>query len=113
MSIVKDAIEETDWLYAKSQWEMEQFLGNYYTGALLKVINEAAWDFISLPTDWNYTVKTKNIFILQLTEENACVRAYFIEIEIFSGEEFFNVIDYYLAKTEKGWRITDYQRMQQ
>lgn len=104
-AVVKGAVEDTGWIFAGSPGEMERHLSNYYTGDLLSELSKAAWDFKSLPTDWDYEIEAADILVLQLTQERAAVRVYFIEKEIFSGMTFVNIIDYYLVITEKGWRI--------
>ncbi len=107
ISVVKNAVEDTRWIHVSSHEEMNQVLSDYYTGPLLEKLCESAWNFVTTPTDWEYTTKAENSIIIHISENQTVIRLDIVENDMVSGIDFKSRMEYSLVKTGNGWRIYD------
>ncbi len=107
INVAKNAVEDTRWIHASSRVEMNRVLNDYYTGPLLERFCESAWNFVITPTDWAYTVKAENCTIIHIFKNQAVIRLDIVESDMVSGIDFISRMEYFLVKTENGWRIYD------
>jgi len=105
--VIKDALEDTTWLRASTHQEMEQLLGAYYTWPVLQILIESAWNFVRVPSDWEYLVTTGNCTITYISEDRAGFHADILETDEITGVTHLSRMEYLLVNTEKGWRISD------
>lgn len=105
-AVVTGAVEDTRWLYVSSRQEMDHVLGAYYTGQLLEELSESAWNFISVPTDWQYVIRAENCKINLISRDKASACVDILESDEIAGVTFSSRAEYLLAKTKNGWKIT-------
>lgn len=112
-AVVTGAVEDTRWLYVSSRQEMDLLLGVYYTGPLLAELCESAWNFISVPTDWQYVIKAKNCKITPVSRDKASACVDILESDEIAGVTFSSKVEYLLVKTKNGWKISGVEYCQQ
>lgn len=103
--LIRNAIEDNNWLYAKTKKELKENLSLYYTEPLLQEISENAWQFIEQHTDWYSEASLKETKILNLSESRVVIMAYLLDKDITTGEEQAGKCVYTLIQTNAGWRI--------
>lgn len=109
-AVVTGAVGDTRWLYVSSRQEMNCTLAAYYTGPLLEQLSESAWNFIRVPTDWQYVIKAGNCRVTAISGDkaNACVDI--LESDEIAGVTFSSRVEYLLVKTESGWKIAGVEK---
>jgi len=105
IDLIKKSVADTEWMRASTRKELDTILGRYYTALLISKLNNSTWDFINLPTDWDYFIKAENIKIASISENKAIVCFEIIEIDTLTCNKFSNKAKCHLIKTENGWRI--------
>lgn len=105
IDFIKKAVEDTSWLYVSSRQEMDRVLVAYYTGPLLLELSESTWNFISVPTDWDYVAKAENIKIIEISGNKASACVDILENDSAAGVTLLIKAEYLMIKTEDGWKI--------
>jgi hypothetical protein len=105
VSLVCEAVEDTTWLYVTSPVELERILERYYTGPFLKEITAQAWDFVRIPNSWDLVIKAGECKIVYIAADVAEVCIEVIETDEITGASYYTKLEYFLTKTDAGWRI--------
>lgn len=105
-NVIKGAVEDTTWLRATTQKDLEQLLGAYYTWPALQGLIESTWNFVKVPTDWEYLVTTDNCEITHIFGKKANAQADILETDEITGITYLSKMEYSLVYTKKGWKIS-------
>jgi hypothetical protein len=105
VSLVCEAVEDTTWLYVTSPVELELILERYYTGPLLQEIRDQAWDFVRIPNSWDLVIKAGQCRMVFISADAAEVCIEVIETDEITGVSYYTQLEYFLKKTDAGWRI--------
>lgn len=73
--VIKGAVEDDSWLYAPDAAYIEESLGKYYGGELLKKLAGEAWEFKKKNTDWYSRTRLVSLRITRHDENGATVLA--------------------------------------
>lgn len=105
LSVVKGAVEDDSWLYARSKDEVKLILSNYYRGSLLDKLTEDVWNFIKEPTDWYSKASVKSCNMEYGDTGRAIVYAVIDVEDVLTGSRQQGSAVFTLEKQNEGWRV--------
>ncbi len=76
---VSEAIQYEEWINEPMETVINR-LTNYYGEPLLEEISNAVSDFKQVPTDWHYSYKVDNVYLLQESDEKTIIIAEISEL---------------------------------
>lgn len=103
--VVRGAVKDTRWLEAASRQEVQQLLSTYYSGQFLSDLSDSAWNFISVPTDWDYETQAGQCTVLSQSEDQASIQVEILETNVLSGVVYVHWAEYRLIKENGAWKI--------
>lgn len=104
-TVIKNAVENTDWMHAKTQQEVYNILSQYYTGKILMENTKYTWEFIKHPTDFYWTTTVDKYSITYTDKNTALVKAYLTDIKVIDNQKLEGKAVYKLVNTKNGWKI--------
>lgn len=106
-AVIKGAVENCQWWFAKDQTELRLILGQYYTGELLEVYTIQLNNIINIPTGWHWLIEVVETDVIYIDEGQAIAITSLVEKDELDGDVKPAEAIYQLHWTEDGWRIAE------
>ena len=104
-SVLKGAVEDTDWLFSTSPAELRQTLSKYFTGPLLDQLLENTGAFTQKATEWSYQTVLEE-YAIDIEGDQARAAALIREDDAITKESHYTQLHFQMLRTGQGWRIT-------